>query len=97
MTYMAGLEHDPQNEDLKDGLRRAADELKKVPSNDVANEVIERANADPELMTILNDPVILQLITECASNPPAAAAHLKNAGVAAATVQKLIDCGVIMM
>jgi len=29
------------------------------------------------------------------SNPAAAAAHLTSAGVAAAKVQKLVDCGMI--
>ena len=93
---MAGLEHDPQSEDLKDGLRRAADELKKVPSTDMAKEMIERVTADPELMAILTDPLILHLITECALNPGAdKVAHFRNAGVAAASVQKLVDCGMI--
>ena len=62
----------------------------------MAKEMMERAKADPELMAIFTDPVIVQLLNEC-SYRAAAAAHLKNAGVAAATVQKLVDCGMIKM
>ena len=94
MTYEAGLAHDPENEELKYGLRRASDEFDKIPSVDEMNEMIARAVTDPELRAIMADPVIRQLIDEC-SNPGEVAAHLKNAGVAAAKVRKLVDYGMI--
>jgi hypothetical protein len=56
---------------------------------------MERAKADPELWATITDPVIMQLLYECSSNPAATVAHLTNAGVPAAKEQKLIDAGLI--
>ena len=96
LTYKAGLTHDPENEELKDGERRALDEVNKVVMSDEINfERIARMVADPELVDIMSDPVILRLLTECSSNPAAAAAYLKNAGVPAAKVQKLEESGML--
>ena len=58
-------------------------------------ELMERAKADPELWATITDPVIMQLLYECSSNPAATVAHLTNAGVPAAKEQKLIDAGLI--
>ena len=68
---------------------------KTIPADDETYEIIARATADPEIRAILLDPVILTLLNECTHNPSASAAHLKNAGVEAAKVQKLIDCGIL--
>jgi len=95
LTYMAGLTHVSGNKELTDGLRRAIDELDKQPMGDELKEKMARARADPELMAILNDPVIQQQFSECSSTPGALVAHLKNAGVAAAKVQELIDSGML--
>jgi hypothetical protein len=97
MTYTMGLAHDPDNEDLKDGERRASKEYAKQsgPIADERKEKLARARADPELAAVENDPVLQRLLYESCSNPAGAAAHLKNAGVAAATVQKLVDYGII--
>jgi stress-induced-phosphoprotein 1 len=93
LTYMAGLEHEPKNEELKDGARRAAGELDK-PMGDEGREMYARMMEDPEVVAIMSDPVILKLLNE--SDPATAAAHLKNAGVAAAKVQMLVDAGFII-
>ena len=58
-------------------------------------EMVDQLSADPELMAIRADPLFQQLLVECSSNPGALAAHMKNAGVAAAKVQKLVDAGLI--
>jgi len=36
VTYAVGLTHAPEDEELKNGLRRASDELKKAPQGDEA-------------------------------------------------------------
>ena len=92
MTFPAGLTHDPENEDLKDGWRRASAEVEKLIQGDDWKEVLGQAVADPEVRAIMTDPVIQQLLSECTSNPAAAAAHLR---VAAAKVQKLVDAGIL--
>jgi stress-induced-phosphoprotein 1 len=73
------------------------DGINKCLLGDEMKEKLARAKEDPELMAILNDPVIERLFSECSTNPAATATHLKNSGVAAAKVQKLVDCGVIMI
>ena len=95
MSFRAGLTHDPDNEDLKDGLRRASVEIKKLTTGPELTEALARVVADPELRAIMSDPVVQQVLAECTSNQAAAAANLKNAGVAAAKVQKLVDRGII--
>ena len=90
-----GLTHDPENEDLKDGERRALDGFNKCLLGDEMEEKLARARADPELVAIMTDPVIQQLLCGCSSSPGAAAAHFKNAGVAAAKVQMLVDAGLM--
>jgi stress-induced-phosphoprotein 1 len=57
-TYLAGLAHDPDNEDLTDGLRRALDAFGKSPQGVGKKEEAERAMADPEIRAIMSDPVI---------------------------------------
>ena len=72
------------------------EEITKHPLDDEAEASVARMAADPELVAFLSDPVIQQLLGECSSNPGAEVAHLKNAGVAAAKVQMLVDAGLIL-
>jgi len=98
VTYEKGLEHDPENEDLKDGRRRAGDEIKKDPQaamaglRDKTQGILEGRHA--ELRAIMFDPAVLQVATDLKANPAAAAAQMKNPEVAA-KVQKLVDAGII--
>lgn len=94
MTYTAGLTHDPENAELKDGARRALDELKKTPMSDEAEDVLERAMSDPQLHAIMADPAMQQLVLDMQYNPAAAAARMKDPEVAA-KMQKLADAGIL--
>ena len=102
MTYEEGLEHDPENEELKDGLRRARAGIKKEPRaamavlNDTMKGLLEGGEEDPELHAIMFDPVILQVVSDFKANPMAAAAQMKKPEVAA-KVQKLVDAGIIKL
>ena len=96
MAFEAGLTHDPENEELKGGLRRASDAFDMQPVGVEMQERVARAVADPGLRAITTDPVIRQLLSQCPSDPLAVAAYLRNAGVAAAKVQKLVDAGLLM-
>lgn len=96
MTYRVGLAHEPDNEELKDELRRALDKHDRNPMDDEAEARVARMAADPEIVAILSDPVIIQqMLCEGSSSPGLDAACLKIAGVAAAKVQKLVDAGLI--
>ena len=99
-TYQAGLAHDPNNEELKDGLRRAMVEIQKGSTGQVSEEEMKerqaRAMADPEIQNILQDPVMRQVLNDFGTDPKAAAEHQKNPAVMA-KVQKLINAGVVQV
>ena len=95
LAFQTGLKHDPNSEELKDGARRALDAFTKRPMSDELSKLVARAVADPELGAIMTDPVVQQLFCECSSDLAALATRLKNAGLAAAKVQKLVDYGII--
>ena len=109
MTYTEGVEHDPENEELNDGLRRARAGIKKDPQAAIAvlrvqsKGILERTGADPEhdgfdpeIHAIMFDPVVMQDMIDFEENPAAAAAQMRKPEVAA-TVQKLVDAGLIKL
>jgi len=87
---------DPENEELKDGRRRALDQLYNTPLGYMMKLFSEWAMADPELRAIFFDPDGQQLLLDSSASPAAAAAHVKNPNVAA-KVQKLMDAGVMQI
>ena len=56
-TYRAGVAHDPENEELTKGLRRALDAFGKTSISAEGQELLERAMAHPEFLALLSDPV----------------------------------------
>jgi stress-induced-phosphoprotein 1 len=96
LTYKAGLAHDPENEELKDGLRRTVTAGNTAPMVDKDNIFYQRCCADPELMAVISDTVISQVLFDLSSsNRLAVAAHLQNPEVAA-KLQKLFHSGLGM-
>ena len=97
-TYGAGLVHDPDNEQLKLGKRRAIDAMKKTPAGvEMGNDGVERSAlimANPELRAILSDPAVIQFLEDLASSPAAATVKNRWNSEMFAKVQKLIDGGV---
>eukprot|EP00898_Chlorokybus_atmophyticus_P002169 jgi/Chlat1/2953/Chrsp2S04687 len=98
-TYQAGLKHDPNNEELKDGVARSMDALRRFASGQGLSdqELKERqakALQDPEVQGILSDPVMRQVLNDFESDPRAAQHHLQNA-VIRTRLQKLINAGII--
>lgn len=99
-TYQAGLGHDPDNQEMKDGVRRCLEAIARFNSGDVSEEELqqrqERAMADPEIQTILRDPIMSQVLKDFQENPSAAQAHLKNITIRS-KLQKLMAAGIIRM
>ena len=97
-TYQLGLSKDPQNEELKDGLRRTMIEIQKGQTGQVDEAEMkqrqERAMQDPEIQNILSDPVMRQVLNDMSTDPKAAAEHQKNSMVMA-KIQKLINAGIV--
>ena len=97
-TYQAGLKVDPNNEELRDGLRRTMLEIQKGQTGQVdegeMKERQQRAMQDPEIQGILQDPVMRQVLDDFQNHPKAAAEHQKNPMIMA-KIQKLINAGIV--
>ena len=58
------------------------------------DEVSKRAEANPEIMAIMNDPVMRSILQQMQNDPRAINEHMKNP-IVATKLQKLMDAGVI--
>ncbi|KAF2875976.1 heat shock protein-like protein STI1 [Massariosphaeria phaeospora] len=59
-------------------------------------QTMERIQRDPEIVSILQDPVMQSILQQAKDDPAALQEHLKNAGIRQ-KVQKLVAAGVIRM
>ncbi|KAG5028267.1 hypothetical protein JHK87_011781 [Glycine soja] len=99
-TYKEGLKHDPNNQELLDGIRRCVEQNNKASRGDFTPEELKERQAkamqDPEIQSILQDPVMRQVLTDFQENPRAAEEHAKNPMVMD-KIQKLISAGIVQM
>ncbi|OAY56658.1 hsp70-Hsp90 organizing protein 3 [Manihot esculenta] len=99
-TYQAGLKHDPQNQELLDGVRRCVEQLNKASRGDISPEELKERQAkamqDPEIQNILSDPVMRQVLVDFQENPKAAQEHMKNPMVMD-KIQKLVNAGIVQV
>ena len=101
-TYEDGLKHDPESQELKDGLKRCIMAIN--AQNSGAEELTEeerqqrqeRAMADPEIQTILQDPIMRNVLRDMQENPASAQKHLADASVAA-KFEKLVASGIVQV
>ncbi|GFY84559.1 pleckstrin homology (PH) and lipid-binding START domains-containing protein [Actinidia rufa] len=77
-----GLKHESRNQELLDGARRCVEQINKASCGDLSpKELKERevkAIQDPEIQSILTDPVMSQVLIDFDENPKAALEHAKN-------------------
>ncbi|KAL1199067.1 Hsp70-Hsp90 organizing protein 1 [Cardamine amara subsp. amara] len=99
-TYQEGLKHDPNNQELLDGVRRCVQQINKANRGDLTPEELKERQAkgmqDPEIQNILTDPVMRQVLTDLQENPSAAQKHMQNPMVMN-KIQKLISAGIVQM
>ncbi|KAJ4846547.1 Hsp70-Hsp90 organizing protein 2 [Turnera subulata] len=99
-TYQEGLKHDPQNQELLDGVRRCVQQLNKTSRGDISPEELKERQAkamqDPEIQNILSDPIMRQVLVDFQENPKAAQDHMQNPMVMS-KVQKLINAGIVQV
>lgn len=101
-TYEDGLKHDPESQELKDGLKRCVMAIN--AQNSGAEEMTEeerqqrqeRAMADPEIQAILTDPVMRNVLRDMQEDPMSAQKHLADATVAA-KFEKLVASGIVQV
>jgi stress-induced-phosphoprotein 1 len=92
-TYKHGLKIDPDNAELKDGLMKIQ-QLIQQKAGQRDEDRIKMATQDPEIMMIMQDPVMKQVLTDFSENPREAQKHLKNPQVLE-KIEKLIAAGII--
>ena len=63
-------------------------------SGESDEQTLERAMRDPEVVGIMQDPVMQTILQQAQSNPAALQDHMKNPGIRA-KIQKLIAAGII--
>ncbi|KAJ8429848.1 hypothetical protein Cgig2_011846 [Carnegiea gigantea] len=99
-TYQEGLKHDPNNQELLDGVRRCVEQINKASRGDLSPEELKERQAkamqDPEIQSILTDPVMRQVLIDFQENPKAAQEHMKNPMVMN-KIQKLVSAGIVQV
>lgn len=96
-SYKKGLELDPVNTICRDGLRKVTSMINQGQANMTEEERKERAAhamADPEIQSILQDPVINQVLRDFNENPNAANQAMSDATVRT-KIEKLIASGIL--
>ncbi|XP_057508590.1 hsp70-Hsp90 organizing protein 1-like [Actinidia eriantha] len=84
--YQEGLKHEPRNQELLDGVRSSKSQI----------SLQVKAIQNPEIQSILMDPVMSQVLIDFDENPKAALEHAKNPGVMN-KIQKLVSAGIVQM
>lgn len=99
-TYQEGLKHDPENEELREGVQRCAEAIGRFASGQAtAEELKERqakAMTDPEVQSILMDPIMQQVLRDFQQDPRAAQKHLQNPDITR-KINKLVAAGVLQV
>ncbi|XP_028804376.1 hsp70-Hsp90 organizing protein 3 [Neltuma alba] len=99
-TYQEGLKHDPNNQELIDGIKRCVEQINKASRGDLSPEELKERQAkamqDPEIQNILQDPVMRQVLVDFQENPKAAQEHTKNPMVMN-KIQKLVSAGIVQI
>jgi len=96
-SYKKGMEIDGTNAACREGLRKVTAMINYGNSTMTEDEKLERARhgmADPDIQSILTDPVIQQILKDFNENPQAANAAMSDPGVRA-KIEKLIASGVV--
>merc|ERR1712170_256928 len=96
-SYKKGLEIDPSNTTCKEGLQKVTAMINYGQATMTEEEKKERAAhamADPEIQSILQDPVINQVLRDFNENPNAANQAMADPTVRA-KIEKLIASGII--
>ncbi|ERM94729.1 hypothetical protein AMTRI_Chr03g143920 [Amborella trichopoda] len=99
-TYQEGLKHDPNNQELMEGVQRCVEQINKASRGELSPEELKERQAkamqDPEIQNILSDPVMRQVLIDFQENPKAAQEHLKNPQVMH-KIQKLVTAGIVQI
>ncbi|KAG7346191.1 peptidase C14 caspase catalytic subunit-like protein [Nitzschia inconspicua] len=96
-SYKQGLELDPDNVACKQGLQKTQQQItygRATMTEEQKKEQAAHAMADPEIQSILSDPVVQQVLRDFGENPNAAQQAMRDQGMRA-KINKLIAAGII--
>ena len=96
-SYKTGLGIDSTNAACKEGLRKVTTMINYGNSTMTEDEKLERARhgmADPEIQSILQDPMMQQILKDFNENPQAANQAMANPAIRS-KIEKLIASGVV--
>mmetsp|Transcript_6488 Transcript_6488/g.19696 ORF Transcript_6488/g.19696 Transcript_6488/m.19696 type:complete len:414 (-) Transcript_6488:52-1293(-) len=96
-AYKKALEIDPNNSDLRAELNRTMSVIQQSASaNEVDEEQVRKAMADPEIQRILQDPSVNQALKELSENPQMGQRAFDDP-VMADKINKLIAAGLVRL
>ncbi|PRW58562.1 Heat shock STI [Chlorella sorokiniana] len=99
-TYQEGLKADPENHELKEGLMRCVQAINKMNRGEMDEGELKerqaRAMADPEVQSILTDPVMRQVLQDMQEDPAAAQQHMRHPDIAR-KIEKLVAAGILQI
>ncbi|GFS31550.1 stress-inducible protein [Actinidia rufa] len=82
LPKLSWVKHEPPNQELLDGVRRHVEQINKASCGDLSPEKLKerevKAIQDPEIQSILMDPVMSQVLIDFDENPKAALEHARN-------------------
>jgi stress-induced-phosphoprotein 1 len=94
-SYKKGLAVEPGNTLCTQGLNKTIEQINmSARTGEVDNERAAHALADPEIQSILNDPVIRQVLKDLQENPREGQKALRDP-VVANKIEKLIAAGIL--
>ena len=82
--------------EVEQQLQRCAAAMYSANAGASEQEILERAQRDPEVLAILQDPIMQQILGQMKDDPGAVQDHLKNPMIKQ-KIQKLVNAGIIRM
>ena len=82
--------------EIEEQQRKALEMQYEARSGETEEETTARIQRDPEIMSILQDPIMQSILQQAKGDPAALQEHMKNAGIRS-KIQKLIAAGVIRL
>jgi stress-induced-phosphoprotein 1 len=82
--------------EIEQQLQRSSSAMYNVNSGASEEEILSRAQRDPEVLAILQDPIMQQILGQMKEDPSAVQDHLKNPMIRE-KIQKLVNAGIIRL
>jgi len=80
--------------EIEQQQQRALSAMYAARENETEEQTKERIQRDPEILNIMQDPIMQSILQQAQGDPAALQEHMKNPGIRA-KIQKLVAAGVI--